>query len=240
MQQDLPTADELLVVFARMSGLLLSRETVDTAIGLVTSLATDTLPHTIGSGITLVEADGSPSTTGASNQVVGSADALQYELGEGPCLQAWRERVLVRIDDLAGDGRWSRWAAAVEPLGLRSSLSAPLVAGNVALGALKVYSVQAAAYDERSEHLVTLFAAQAAILLANIQSVDAGTQLSDALRGALQSRDEISTAKGIVMARDGVDKDTALAVLVALSRRENRPLRDVAHTLVRSAVRHRR
>ncbi len=239
-QPDLPLAAELSDVFARMSGLLLSRETVDTAINLITTLASDTVPHTAGSGVTLYGTDGAPATRGASDAIVERADAVQYELDEGPCMTAWNERTLVRVDDLTAEERWPRWAKAAELLGLRSSLSAPLVAGDVALGALKVYSVRPAAYDAHAEHLITLFAAQAAILLANVRSVDAARQLSEGLREALRARDEICTAKGIVMARDGVDNDTALALLVAASRRENRPLRDVAHNLVRTTVRHRR
>lgn len=39
MDHDLPLADELAAVSARMSGLLLSRETVGSALTLVTSLA---------------------------------------------------------------------------------------------------------------------------------------------------------------------------------------------------------
>ncbi len=39
----LPLTDELAGVFARMSGLLLSEETVATALGLVSSLARETV-----------------------------------------------------------------------------------------------------------------------------------------------------------------------------------------------------
>jgi GAF domain-containing protein len=208
--------------------------------GLITTLASKTLPHTAGSGVTLFGTDGAPTTRGASAPIVGHADGMQYELDEGPCLAAWNERILVRVDDVAAEQRWPRWAKAVEPLGLRSSLSAPLVAGDIALGAIKVYAMRAAAYDAHAEHLLTLFAAQTAILLANVRSVDAARQLSDGLREALRARHDISTAKGIVMAREGVDNDTALAVLITASRRENRPLREVAHNQVRATFRHRR
>ena len=46
----LPLAEELAVVFARMSGLLLSRETVATSLQLVTALAYDTIAASSGSG----------------------------------------------------------------------------------------------------------------------------------------------------------------------------------------------
>ena len=125
-------------------------------------------------------------------------------------------------------------------VGERASLSAPLLAADVALGAIKVYSDQPNAYDERSEHLLARFAAQAAILLANVQSYEAAQQLTEGLKQALRSRDLIGTAKGIVMAREGVDEEVAFARLVAISQRENRKLRDVAEGLVRSTVHQRR
>src|SRR5215213_2879162 len=166
MPTDLPLADELSAIFARMSGLLLSEETVTTAVRLVTSLATDTIPGTVGAGVTLIDEAGRKATTGASDPLVERADSLQYQLGQGPCLTAWAGRTVVRIDDIPADPRWPEWSAAVEPLGLWAALSAPLVAGDVALGAIKVYADRPHAYDALAERLLWMFAAQAAILLA--------------------------------------------------------------------------
>jgi GAF domain-containing protein len=237
MVQGLPLADELSAVFARMSGLLLSEETVGTAVGLVTALAADTIPGAVGAGVTLVDERGGKTTSGASDPVVEKADAAQYELEEGPCLVAWAQRALVRIDEIGSDGRWPRWSRAVEPLGLRASLSAPLVAGDRSLGALKVYARLPGAFDRHAEHLLVMFAAEAAILLANVQSVDNARRLSDGLKDALRSRDLIATAKGILMARNGIAEEAAFAVLVAGAQREHKTLRDAAHCLVRSTVR---
>lgn len=123
---------------------------------------------------------------------------------------------------------------------MRSSLSAPLVCADVALGAMKVYSDQPEAYDKRSEHLLGSFAARAAILLANVQSYQEAQRLTDDLKQALRSRDVIGTAKGIVMAKEGIDEAAAFAFLVQISQRRNRKLRDVAEALVRSTVPRRR
>src|SRR3954454_20880036 len=129
-----------------MSGLLLSHETVTTALGLVTSLALETVPGSVGAGITLVDESGRRSSA-ATDDRVERADALQYEHDEGPCLAATAIRQVVRVDDVAEDRRWPRWAAAVQPLGLRAALSAPLVAGDRGLGAMKVYSDRPRAFD---------------------------------------------------------------------------------------------
>jgi GAF domain-containing protein len=236
----MPLADELSGVFARMSGLLLSRETVQTALRLVTSLAAETVPGAVGAGVTLMDERGRRSTWAATDPEVERADALQYELDEGPCLTAWADRTLVRVDDATSDRRWPRWADAVAELGLRSTMSACLVAGDSGIGAIKVYAAEPAAFDQRAEHLLSLFAAQAAILLANVQTYQRAQLVSDRLKEALRSRDLIGQAKGVLIGRDSVDEETAFATLVAASVRENRKLRDVAQTLVQSAARRRR
>jgi GAF domain-containing protein len=238
--QDLPLADELAAVFARMSGMLLSQETVDTAVGVVTALAAESMPATVGSGVTLVDSRGRKTSSGASSALVRAADDLQYELDEGPCLSAWRERAVFRIDDMATETRWPRWTAAAAQLGLQATLSAPLVAGDRSLGAMKVYGDGPHVYTGRHEHLLTMFAAQAAVLLANVQSLDAAKQLSEQLKDAVRSRDVIGMAKGVLMCREGVDEATAFAMLTATSQHENRKLRDVAEDVARSTRRLRR
>jgi GAF domain-containing protein len=235
----LPLADELAAVFARMSGLLLSHETVTSALGLVTSLALETVPGSVGAGITLVDESGRRSSA-ATDDRVERADALQYEHDEGPCLAATAIRQLVRIDDVAEDRRWPRWAAAVQPLGLRAALSAPLVAGDRGLGAMKVYADRPRAFDAHAERLMTLFSAQASVLVANVQSYERAQRLSEDLRQTVRDRDVVSVAKGVLMARHGVDEDAAMGMLLSRSTSDTAPLREVARKVAASAVRRRR
>ena len=232
MDLDLPLADELASMYARMSGLLLSQETVATALGVVTSLAVETVPGSTGAGVTLHDRDGRPTSAAATDVVVEQADALQYELELGPCLTAWARRTVVRIDDTALDGRWARWCAGVQPLGLRASLSAPLIAGKEALGAIKVYAAEPWTYDARSEHLLTLFAAQAAILLANVQSLQAARRLSRQLAAALTSRDAVARATGVLLAQGATSPQDAFALLADTARRSDRTVEDVARALL--------
>ena len=170
-----------------MAGLVLSRETVDTALHLVTELARTATTGTMGAGVTVVDEHGKRSRA-ASDQVAEQADALQYELDEGPCLTAWRTREPVRIDDITTDARWPRWTDAVQPLGVRSMLSAPLLIGMESIGAMKVYSQRPANYGPTDEHIMRLLAGQAAILLANSQSLREARRLESAAhRGTHES-----------------------------------------------------
>jgi GAF domain-containing protein len=235
----LPLTDELAAVFARMSGLLLSAETVDTALGLLSALAQETVPGSTGAGVSIVDEERRRSS-GSTDDRVKEADALQYDLDEGPCLTAASTRELVRIDDLAADRRWPRWAEAALPLGLRAAMSAPLVAADRSLGAIKVYAEQPGTFDRHSERLLTLFSAQAAILVANIQSHDRATRLSAGMRDAFHDRDVVSMAKGVLMGRNAVDESTAFGMLLARCQEEGVTVAHAARAVVDSAARRRR
>jgi len=230
----MPLAEELSRVYARMSGLLLSEETVQTALELVTSLALETIGGAVGAGVTLIDADRRRESAGATSELVARADALQYELDEGPCLTAWADNVVVHIDDLQSDERWPRWRAAALPLGVRSSLSAPLQAQGRMLGAMKIYGGQPGAFDDRSVALLTRFAAQAAILLANISTLDRAERLSESLQTALRTRNVIALATGVLMERNRLTEEQAFLRLVEAAQAGRRELVDEATFVVQS------
>jgi GAF domain-containing protein len=162
------------------------------------------------------------------------ADERQYELGQGPCLLAWASGEPVLVSDALHDRRWPEWARAAAELGLRSSVSAPLLAGESALGAVKVYARSENSFDHTTVRLLELFAAQATIFLINVQARESARTLSEDLRDALAHREIIAVAKGILMARHGLDEDTAMQDLLMESRRAKRSLRDVSAELVSS------
>jgi GAF domain-containing protein len=228
-------SSQIAKALARMSAVLLSQESVATTVELVANLAEKTLPDTAGAGVSLMDVVGKR-TTAASNPLVQRADRLQYELDEGPCLTAWRDRVVVFVDDVETEHRWPAWTASVAPLGIRSVLSAPMLVTDGSIGAIKVYSRRPAAYDQHSEQLLTLFARQAAILLANAQSYEDAQQLTVQLKAALRSRDVIGQAKGILIASGAPDEQAAFAMLVAASQRTNTKVREVAQRLVTDAA----
>lgn len=237
--RDLPLADELAGIFARMSGLLLSEETVETALGVLSSLAQETVPRSTGAGISIMERRRRRSS-GSTDSRVQAADALQYEFDEGPCLEAASNREVVHSDDLTEDPRWPRWTAAAVDLGLRSVLSAPLIAGDRSMGAIKVYAEQTHAFDEHSAQLLTLFSAQAAVLVANLQHQERAQRLSGGMREAFRTRDLVCTAKGVLMGRHAVDEATAFGMLLARGQDDGTTVAQAARAVVDSAVRRRR
>ncbi|WP_176449940.1 GAF domain-containing protein [Geodermatophilus saharensis] len=214
-----------------MAGLVLSQETVRSAVELVTALASATAPGTDGAAVTVVDEHGTR-TMAATSELAERADALQYSLDEGPCLTAWRTGQLVRIDDTTGDRRWPAWNEQATELGIRSALSAPLVTGGRSIGAIKLYGLQPGRFDQHDEQVMTLFARQAAILLSATQNLAGARELSRRLTDALAGRDVISQAIGVLLARGAPDREVAFASLAAAAERTHRPVREVAQDLL--------
>jgi GAF domain-containing protein len=238
-RRDLPLSEELAAVSARMSGLLLSDEAVESALALISSLARETVPGSTGAGVSIIDEQRRRSS-GSTDERVRAADNLQYDLDEGPCLAAAAEHGLVRIDDFTEDRRWPRWSEAVGQLGLRAAMSTALVAGDRSLGAIKVYAEEPHAFDERSEQLLTLFAAQAAMLVAHVQRYEHTKRLSDGLRQAIHSRDVVSMAKGVLMGRHAIDEDAAFGMLLARCEQDGSTVAEASLGVVDSVVRRRR
>ena len=92
-------------------------------------------------------------------------------------------------------------------------LSVPLVTSGAAIGAIKVYSGQPAAYSARAERLLELFARQAAILLSNAQALADARRLSAQLIEALNNRDIIAQAQGVLIAQGAANDQAAFAML---------------------------
>jgi GAF domain-containing protein len=226
---------ELTSAVTQMAGLVLSRETVDTAVALVTTLAEATIAGTTGAGVTIVDEHGKHSRA-ASSQLVEEADALQYEFDEGPCLTAWRTRRLVRIDDTASDSRWPNWNGAAAGLGVRAVLSVALVVHDESIGAIKVYSDHPANYGQSEERVMSLFAEQAAILLANSQSLEHARRLSRQLTEALRGRDAIVRATGVLLARGAADQDAAFLALTDAAGRTGQTVQQFAGELLAAVV----
>jgi GAF domain-containing protein len=228
---DLPLADELAVVVARMSGLLLTWDSVEPAMEIIATWAREAIAASVGAGVSLFEG-GRRTTAVASDQVVRRADDLQYTLGEGPCLSAFAERATHRVDDVRTDSRWPRWGPAAAEMGMLAALSAPLLVQDTAVGAVKVYAREAGAFSARDERLLTLFAAQAGVLLGFVRQAEGTRRASDAFKETLRSRDVLNMAKGALMERESVGEDAAFGMLLSLARARHQDVAQVAASLV--------
>lgn len=183
-------------------------------------------------GVWLLSRRGDPRTAAATDDVVRELDAVQRELGEGPCHDAVGTEPVVVAPRIRHDQRWPRYVPrAVTSVGLRSQLAFRLRVGDVGtVGSLNLYSTTVDDVAEGDIAMAELFAAHAALALGGARAVDD-------LQHALESRRVIGVAVGLVMARYHVDEDAAFAFLTRASSHANRKLRDIAVEMVEQANR---
>jgi len=147
-------------------------------------------------------------------------DEQQKTSGEGPCIDASREQIVIHIEDMATDTRWPQFAALAVSLGVGSMLCLPLWVDDRQLGSLSLCSANIG-FDAASERMATLLALHAALALSEAQR-------TEQLRVAIANRDLIGQAKGILMERHRITPDEAFSRLAAVSQRTNRRLADIA------------
>jgi GAF domain-containing protein len=194
----------------------------------VSEMACDVTPAKYA-GITLL-VEGKPRTGVFTSPEAPEIDEAQYDTGEGPCLDAFRQQRVFRIE--SDDDRWPAFCALAATHGIRSTISVPLTVHRESLGALNLYAEDVGAFTKGHEETVQVFADQAAIALANAQVYWDARHLSENLTQAIKSRETIDHAVGILMASGGLTPQDAFQLLVRASQRENRKLRDVAEEIV--------
>jgi GAF domain-containing protein len=162
----------------------------------------------------------------SSDERATRADALQYELGQGPCLDAIWERETFQIDDLTTEASYPQWSRrVVQETGIRSSLSFQLFTSGDSLGALNLYSPHPHGFDEEDRAEALMFAAHVAVALASAQT-------EEQLRSAIASRTVLGQAQGILMERYKISAEKSFEVLRRVSQDGNVKVRDVAQRLV--------
>lgn len=202
-----------------------SAESVRHAAEEIVAAAVDLLPRASAAGITLVRRR-SVESAAVSSEMAREGDRLQYELGEGPCLDAAWAEDQVLVDDLATDRRWPAWGPrVVKELGVRSMLCTQLFTNEEQLGALNVYAETPNAFDIEDGEIAGVLAAHAAVAVAAAQEIAT-------LKVAVDRRTTIGKALGVMMVRYGLDDDQAMAVLRRLSSHQNRKLYDLAVDVV--------
>lgn len=151
-------------------------------------------------------------------------DALQQRTGAGPCIDSSREQVTMEVTDMRRETRWPDFARAAVDLGVYAMLCVPLWVDERRLGSLSLYAGTPRAFDGNATRMAELYATHAALALLDAQRVEQ-------MRRAIESRDVIGQAKGVLMCRHNVTADQAFQLLRNASQASNRKLVDVAESV---------
>lgn len=202
-------------------------DTVEAAAAQSVQFVAASIEGCAAAGLTLAQRDRFEMLA-ASDALARRGDQLQFDLREGPSLDAVVETPTVYAPDLENDTRWPEWAPrVVSALGIRSIVSYRLFTSDETIGALNLYGKTADAFDDEARELGYLAATQIAVVLA-------ATRREQNFRSALTTRVTIGQAQGILMERFGLDGQQSFNVLRRVSMNSNVPLRSVAEELVRT------
>jgi GAF domain-containing protein len=221
------SSDDELELVARIARQLSEAGDLDHLLQLIVDLGEHYIEGCDGVSLMLIRARGSISSPAYSSVVAYESDLAQYATDEGPCLEAIREHETVLMDDLETETRWPAYREAALALGVRSMISFRLFVLEDTMGALDFYSGAPHTFARRAQLLGEVFASHAAVALKSAIS-------ETGLRAALDTRDVIGQAKGVLMERERLGPDEAFARLQRLSQDHHRPLREIAEDLART------
>ena len=218
-----------------LAAIVYSGETLQSVLERVAHIAKRALPGADEVSVTLIR-DDEPFTAALTGQLALDADEMQYERGYGPCMDAGRAGIVLRIEDMRREERWPDYAAAVSARGVLSSLSVPLPIQDRYIGALNIYSTTPAAFDDGAVAAGQLLASYAAVAVHNAQAFTETSALAADLAKAMESRAVIEQAKGIIMNERRCSADEAFTLLTRVSQQANIKLRDIAAEMVARAA----
>lgn len=222
----------LVGAFSEMASHVHSSEDHEESMRRITETARSVIGGCDSASLSLLTKDG-PVTRAATSKLSFDGDQIQYDEGEGPCLDAAMKERWVYTPDLGADQRWPRSSVRMaSEQGVGSMVSCRLTldaAPNHTLGGLNIYSQSKDAFSDEDQMLAILLASLGAVV------VD-GSQQQAHLRAAIESRQVIGEAVGILRAQSKVSSEEGFAMLSAASQRMNVKLRDLAERIARPAA----
>jgi GAF domain-containing protein len=229
-KSDRDPVSELTSNLSETARILFSAGSVHGTLEQVVAIAVETIEGCDFAGLFIAEGD-AVVTPVLTDPIVDVIDTLQRETGEGPCLEAIAQGVMVYCDDLETDERWPTFGPRAAQHSMRSALALPLTA-NGTLGAVNLYASLPAAFGVVDRAKGVILASLAGAALASAHSMEDEERRIENLHSALSSREIIGQAQGILMERERIAADQAFDVLRRASQHLNIKLREVAQTLV--------
>ena len=194
---------------------------------------------TTGAGIMLMSGQLSRGSICSTDAVSALIEELQYDLGEGPCIDAFQHDRPVMEPDLADPAtpRWLAFSVPVVAAGGRAVFGFPLRVGAVRLGAMNLYRSEPGALtdDQHADALVMADVAAQAVLMFQAGAPPGG--LADELAAGAEFRYVVHQAAGMVAAQLDISVGEALVRLRAHAFASGGRLSDLAADVVARRVR---
>ena len=211
--------------FARISQELIEEKAELSTLERIVERAVEVVPGCDHAGVTMRSRRHKVETVATTSSVAAACDALQYELDEGPCLDAiWHEPCYLTADT-SSDPRWPAWGPRVAQHGVGSVLSVRLATSTETMGALNLYADVVSAYSADDVDLALIYAQHASNAMGAILLVSG-------LQTPWTAGTCIGVAQGLLMAEHDLTVEQAFDVLRRYSSHANVKLREVAAHVV--------
>jgi hypothetical protein len=226
------TRPDISVALVAAARTLTSERSLDRTLDAIARTALASAPGADHVVISTVDGAGRLHTVAATDPAAGWLDELQHTLGEGPYVDALRQRQVVSAPRIREDPRWPHYVPrAVSRLGLRAQLTVRLsLDDDATLGGLSLYSSSQDELHPDAARVAELSAVQAALALGAVRQ-------ASALLEAMETRRLVGIAVGIVRARYEMSEERALGFLFRVSSHGSISLREVAQEVVDSGSR---
>ena len=198
---------------------------------------THTMFDVDGAGLMLTDSEQQLRSVAASDDRLAHLEELQIEHSEGPCIAAYEDKELVGVEDLTADTRWPKFSDAAVSRQVRAVLASPLPYNQDAVGVVTVVSGKSRPWTAEGELALLAFTDLAALLIASMMQNQQQSELATQLQGALDSRQIIEQAKGVLVGRHGITPRAAFEQLRAQARSERRKVSVLCAEVVQNATR---
>ena len=192
-----------------------------------------------GCAVVLISGNVPLGTLGGAGLHAATITELQFELGEGPCLQACASGVPVLLPDLAAAaaGRWPVFTPAAFAAGVRAEFSLPLSVGPYGIGTFDLCRDEPGMLSEQhlADALVAADIARDAVLSA--QEPSGNVDLAMLLDSVGADRLVVHQATGMIAAQLDDSMANALARLRAAGFESGRSIYEIAQDVVARRVR---
>jgi hypothetical protein len=193
------------------------------------------LAEVAGAGISLMTSAGNSGMLYASDDKAAKLEELQFDLGEGPCMDAFAGDGPVFIADLRDpeEGALRRWPGFVQGaagLGVRAVYAVPLRIGAIRLGVMDLYRTRPGMLSPVQLESALLAADLAALSL--LHATNGAIPYGESAVNDSTFRMSVHQATGMVKVQTGLPMEDALLLLRAHAYAQGQTVAEVAAQVI--------
>ncbi|GAA1024827.1 GAF and ANTAR domain-containing protein [Amycolatopsis albidoflavus] len=186
-----------------------------------------------GAAVLLKDPGGEPAVLAASDETAQFAELLRTDVRRGPCVDCIATAAVVAVPDLTLErDRWPGFATAALAAGYQAVVAVPLRLDGEAVGGFTLLFAAPTEPQPWQLSLAQVVSDLAVLALVRETGPRRADRLFEATLASLNDRVRHDQAVGVVAGVLGTDPDTARALVNDYAARHDRPLRDVARSLI--------